>query len=739
MNTREAVQYLKKMFTGQRGYAAVAYKDMQDGWGEKTFAWPKQARELVLWAKSIEGNVFICPALRGGRTRIKGDMVPTDWLWADVDMQAMGRQRRAEVQKRIAKIGTWVISSGTGENVHVYVKLKAVVDAREHEVLNTGLRDYLSADNKQADNSLLRLPGTYNHKPGVGGARVHAVGGHGRSVAPQTLRKASAWRNVRVGSGDGSDGPRGDWNRVDITSILRGGIKAKVRMQDDEAIGRYGSRYKAIYAVTGDLLKKGLDRDTIHSLMDAFPPGITKAEDEHGAYDIHKDVDKAIGRKTQSVSKEQDTGNTTDDQGLFSDVDPDQETDFVGESVQAELKRREIKRKADQIEAQARFLPPPDDVSWSVAQALKAPPQPQQYLINGLAGKAHNVMLIAQYKTGKTTFVVSNLARSLCDGVPFLDEFDVPTDGRIVGHWNCEMDADELLDEYIRPAEMQHPERFHVANLRGYAVNILSEYGKQWAVRWLRDRKVQVWTIDSLARLARMAGVNENDNHEMLNLLMTVDDIKVEANVQVSFLIAHTGRGEMAEGSERARAATVIDDWPDARWIMTRGKMEESGDTRFFTVEGRGVKLAQRSISFDPDTRHMSLNLGGKAMTALELAEDRVVKLVEDNPGKFNKRGLIQAVQEIMPEGSRHSAYVTKLIASVLELERIEVRPGRTAREQMHWPVEDKGMARVINFTNVKDRPARGGRTGGRSGGGESEDVAGRRGSGLAAVRREGK
>lgn len=718
MNTAEATRYLVRMYGENTGHVAVAYKHGEK-WGERSFEWPAQRAQILSWAKDQTdrgSNVFICPALRKhGGVRKKGDGIALRWLWADVDMAGVPDTARDAVRARMAKLGTVVVASGTPGNAHVYVKLKRDVTPDEHERLNKGLRDFLHADNKHTDEALLRLPGTFNQK-GSKPARVVVEGGHKGVIDPAKLEAHKVWQAVTVTGSDDGGGGNG-WKRVDIKPLLKGRIRALCRMSGDEAASRYGARYRAVTAVTKELVKRKFDRDQIHSLMDAFPPGVEKAEDEHGAYDIHKDIDRLIIRSDRSNASGETK--TDDDQEVFSDVDDSgSDQPSTDESVAAELARREVKRKADQIEAQARFIAPPPDVSWSVAEGFKNPPVRQKYLIDRLAGAKHNVMLIAQYKTGKTTFVVSNLARALCDGVPFLDEFDAGP-GVVVGHWNCEMDPDELLEEYIRPADMKHPENMHVANLRGYSVNILSGVGKAWAIDWLKTRNVAVWTIDSLARLARMAGVNENDNHEMLNLLMTVDDIKLEAGVDVSFTIAHTGRGEMEEGNERARAATVIDDWPDARWIMTR-----DGDVRFLSVDGRGVKLPVTTIHFDEGTRHMTMGIGGKVEARTNAGVEAVVDLVTENPGILNAGTLKKALREKFPNIKRDAVF-TELVREAVDLNRIVEKAGVKPREKLYWPAEGK----VIDFSKVSDRTAGRGRPGGTVG----------RGAGVARVKATGK
>lgn len=625
MNKRAAGQYLDSLFGKRTGYAAVAYKDKGQSWQEQTFAWPRDRTKLLKWAEiHQDANVFICPALRQSPVRIKGDMQSTRWLWADVDWDKVPADRQSEVLDRIERLGTLVVQSGSGDNRHVYVQLDRDLERQDHFRLNAGLRDYLYADAKHADNSLLRLPGTTNWKTEVG-SPVEVYTNDGDVHTVDDLMKIRAFAKARKDVDVSSVA----WTPAEVSELPRR-IRSMCQMTSEEAIARYGNRHKAVWAVTGELHKRGLEPDQIHTLMDTFPPALDKNDDEHNGYDVHRDVEKRLiwDRANEVVEEEPD-----EDEGFELASEQDDLEEFQREvdlMAQVELRRMAARKRAKEIEAERGWIGPPDDVSWSLTDALSNPPKPVPHLIDGLVGANHNVVLTAQYKTGKTKFIVASLARSLADAEPFLDSYQVNVEdtGCVVGHWNCEMDPDEMLDAYIRPSGYENTDNLVVANLRGHRVNLLTTLGRQWAVNWLTTRNVKVWTIDSLARLARMAGVSEKDNDEMFDLLMALDEIKVEAGVDVIFLITHTGRSEMEEGKERARGATAIDDWADARWILT--KMDT---VRFLRVEGRGVGLPDTSLLYDEDTGRSVAGFGGKEEVKADGGVQMIVRVVGEKPG----------------------------------------------------------------------------------------------------------
>src|SRR5688500_115428 len=216
MDVKQATDYLERMFGDNVGHVAVAYKDKGQSWQECQFAWPREKRKLLGWAKvHQDANIFVCPALRkDGHTRKKNDGKNLRWLWADVDFDKVPSGKVSTVHERIRKVGTYVVSSGTGDNAHVYVDLGEEVPVDEFTRLNTGLRDFLYGDNKQADNSLLRLPGMTNWKTAEG-SPVAVRGGHGRVVGKTRLMTARAFKEAKVIRGVDEY----DWEPADLSDV----------------------------------------------------------------------------------------------------------------------------------------------------------------------------------------------------------------------------------------------------------------------------------------------------------------------------------------------------------------------------------------------------------------------------------------------------------------------------------------------------------------------------------------
>jgi len=689
MDNSAAEQYLTKLFGTRQGYVSVAYKvpqeDNKGEWKESQFEWPKQKAALLKWASAhTKHNVFICPALRKDpHVRKKGDMQPTHWLWADVDWQFIPENRKAEIIKRVNEVGTLTIRSGSGENTHVYVKLTNPVSADEFAKLNTGLRDYLLADNKQADNSFLRLPGTTNWKTAEG-VVVRSTGGNNKAWSVDSLMAKRAFRDAKVTDDAGAI----DWEFVQVEGLTRR-MRDRIAMTVGEALGRYSKRHKAVFAVTKDLHRWGLGSDEIHSLMHEFPPAQSKAGEENG-YDVHTDVDRCLTRIRQiedvapdlTDEEQEEIGEalTELDEGEFR-------TERVNEIAQSIRDRNAAVEMVKAEEARSRHTKPPAEYSESLDDALSMPPEPVQYLIDGLCSASGTVVISGQYKTGKTHLMVASLITSLADNQPFLGthHVHVPDGGAIVGHWNLEMSRLDLIDKYMRPAEFKNPGNVKLAHWQGIPFSLLTEPGKRDAIEWLTERAVQVWTIDSWSALCRMARVDPNDNRDVGALVESITEVKRSANVQAVFMLAHIARASSESDRPGTKGASELDQAVDTRWMLTVDKSE----VRYLTAEGRGTSLSPTSLEFDEVTGRSKSGATRQSAAAFGGAQMVASALQSMNGGGLNKTALIKKLREIQPGlGQRKAA---EYIEEALTADLIEIREehGRGAPSLVHYLTAD--------------------------------------------------
>lgn len=263
----------------------------------------------------------------------------------------------------------------------------------------------------------------------------------------------------------------------------------------------------------------------------------------------------------------------------------------------------------------------------SLRDALAVPRVQVPSLIEGLQKRGHKATLVAPFKTGKTTFV-GNVIRSLVDTVPLLDRFEVPPlDGNVVV-FDYELTRDDALEMYDT-LNIHNSQRVHVESLRGTGFSLANDHHAELARDFLKSREAAYWVLDPFGRAMRGFG-EENSNDDVRGFLMKLDEIVAESGVQGVLLPVHTGRALADVGAERARGASVLDDDPDVRWILTRN----SDQMRFFRAEGRsGIDVPEFALQYDPTSSRLSATTTTRQEAAGERFWGPVLDYVTQHPG----------------------------------------------------------------------------------------------------------
>jgi hypothetical protein len=143
------------------------YKHQQ--WDEVAFRWPTESDNALAYiAKTAPlGDVYACPYLMKEPRRAKGNAAQRVLIHADVDNELD--------EEKIAKLGGFIVRSGSPGRGHVYIPLAWPVMPEQHEALCRGLAGSLGGDAKYSDNDLLRPPGTLNYKSKVDGGDPSSV------------------------------------------------------------------------------------------------------------------------------------------------------------------------------------------------------------------------------------------------------------------------------------------------------------------------------------------------------------------------------------------------------------------------------------------------------------------------------------------------------------------------------------------------------------------------------------
>lgn len=166
-----AFGYCSTMWGDHRGVAAFAIGTGQHytDTGKYAFTdflqrfhpWPAGRGVLAALVDTADAgaDVYVNPMLRTTRRRRKDTGAGGRFAWADIDGPL--DDGRLDVLGSLGGAAR-VVWSGSGH--HAYVELDGWHDPEVVESANKGLRDALTADAKHSNESLLRLPGTWNHK-----------------------------------------------------------------------------------------------------------------------------------------------------------------------------------------------------------------------------------------------------------------------------------------------------------------------------------------------------------------------------------------------------------------------------------------------------------------------------------------------------------------------------------------------------------------------------------------------
>lgn len=134
--------------------------------------WPDDRERFLIEAidKSAECDVYVAPYLRSSASRKKGSALPSNIIFADVDEH---RDENRGFERILIGPGGLLVDSGHGQ--HPYLRLPGELEPAELEQWNRRLARLLHADAGWAENKVLRLPGTWNHKDRARGGRSTPV------------------------------------------------------------------------------------------------------------------------------------------------------------------------------------------------------------------------------------------------------------------------------------------------------------------------------------------------------------------------------------------------------------------------------------------------------------------------------------------------------------------------------------------------------------------------------------
>jgi hypothetical protein len=211
---------------------------------------------------------------------------------------------------------------------------------------------------------------------------------------------------------------------------------------------------------------------------------------------------------------------------------------------------------------------------------------------------ASRMLIQAQYKAGKTTFLL-NLCRCVDEGGYFLGRFETTKLDGIVGYMNFEV-AGDMFRKWADQLRID-PNRMYVNHLRGMPNPFATERGLERLAERLRYYGVRALIVDPWARA--FDGDDLDRTGPAVKMTNKLDQLAEMAGLSEVFVANHTGHDK-----ERGRNSTVLNDWADTIVTLTR---DEDTGFRFMKAIGRDVDVPEDRLDFDPETHILTLSGAG--------------------------------------------------------------------------------------------------------------------------------
>lgn len=236
-----------------------------------------------------------------------------------------------------------------------------------------------------------------------------------------------------------------------------------------------------------------------------------------------------------------------------------------------------------------------------------------------------NSLLVAQYKTGKTSLAI-NLYRSLVNTEPFLGAYTTrEQDGRIA-YFDYEMIEDQFRLWLKAGGDLNTNKMVTPFHLRGKTLPLWDKRTRAKVVEWLKRNDTSAIIIDTAARAWAGLVDNENSNTDMLRFTDSLDALKYEAGITDLFLLTHMGRQSvfMQQGEERARGATRLEDWMDTGWYMTK----DDNGVRYLRATGRGVDMEPIMLNYSVQSHKLSTQKVHRKEHEERTADEQIVDIL---------------------------------------------------------------------------------------------------------------
>jgi hypothetical protein len=278
---------------------------------------------------------------------------------------------------------------------------------------------------------------------------------------------------------------------------------------------------------------------------------------------------------------------------------------------------------------------------------LDQPDEDVQYRVHGLFPVGGRALFAAQYKAGKTT-TVANLLRSLVDGDPFLDHYQVtPPEGRVV-LLDTELD-ERMLRRWLREQGIRNTDEIVVVPLRGRvsSFNITDPRVLDEWVHVLADLDPGHLMLDCLRPVLDALGLDEDK--QVGQFLVPFDELLARCGAGEATVVHHMGHN-----GERSRGSSRLLDWPDVLWKLVR-QDDEPSSPRFFSAYGRDVDVPETALGYDEERRRLTIVGGNRKDAAGRELVPALLDLLGEQDG-LSGRQITEQLEEAGPRNEIRAA-----------------------------------------------------------------------------------
>lgn len=280
-------------------------------------------------------------------------------------------------------------------------------------------------------------------------------------------------------------------------------------------------------------------------------------------------------------------------------------------------------------------------------------------------------MVTAYSKEGKSLFVC-NLGISIASGKPFLNQFPVPRQHRVL-YFQMEISEKQmqrrlkLMLDYANNNGIIPGPHFKLVNLP--PVRLDTDNGVKAAMRIIRATRPEVVIWDPLYKLH---GQDENKQRDMRRVLEKFEYLRDTFGI-AQVIVHHHGKPAKdsgKQGMQLQRGSSALDDFGDSYLTLTRYKHAEGSSYQRLSFTLRNAEQPEDLILYR-NPRSLWYEVVADPNPGRKVTLTDVVGALVDLGGTAKRRDLIECLMESCKAGERT---VINTVAEAHQLERIGKR-----------------------------------------------------------------